>query len=205
MVYANSRCRYKNGGDRSPPPDTSYIDQLMIHKLCCPVPDVVHSLYPKHLILDFELFDAALTLGHLLYQQEHLLRRLFVDVGKVCIQPIAGHQFHVQRFALLLDVLQVPLPPNADSSFLLSWYCQAGNVIVAPQFVPQSVVYVINSLFHCEILLYKSSVDVFAHMSQAPDCHTLLYLVMSFSCPCFCPYERRGRYRNGVTINKGIR
>ena len=45
MACANSRCRYKNGGDRSPPPDTSYIDQLMIHKLCCPVPDVVHSLY----------------------------------------------------------------------------------------------------------------------------------------------------------------
>ena len=93
MACANSRCRYKNGGDRSPPPDTSYIDQLMIHKLCCPVPDVVHSLYPKHLILGFELFGDALTLGHLLYQQEHLLRRLFVDVGKVCIQPAAGHQF----------------------------------------------------------------------------------------------------------------
>jgi hypothetical protein len=42
-------------------------------------------------------------------------------------------------------------------------------------------------------------------MSQAPDCHTLLYPVMGFSCPCFCPYELRRRCRNGVTFNKGIR
>ena len=37
-----------------------------------------------------------------------------------------------------------------------------------------------------------SVVDVFAHVSQAPDCHTLLYPVMGFSCPCFCPYELPG-------------
>jgi hypothetical protein len=30
-------------------------------------------------------------------------------------------------------------------------------------------------------------------MSQFPDCHTLLYPVMDFSCPCFCPYEQPGR------------
>ena len=47
MACANSRCRYKNGGDCTPPPDTSYIDQLMIHKLCCPVPDVVHPAYRR--------------------------------------------------------------------------------------------------------------------------------------------------------------
>ena len=62
----------------------------MIYILHCSVPDIVHPLYPKHLILCFALFSDALTLGHLLCQQEHLLRRLFVDVGKVGIQLTAG-------------------------------------------------------------------------------------------------------------------
>ncbi len=30
-------------------------------------------------------------------------------------------------------------------------------------------------------------------MSQAPDCHIVLYPVIGFSCPCFCPYELPGR------------
>lgn len=45
-------------------------------------------------------------------------------------------RIRVQDFALLLDVPEVPLPPNADRPFFLSWYCQTGKIIVAPQFVP---------------------------------------------------------------------
>ncbi len=62
----------------------------MINDLCCPVTDVIHPLHPLHLILRFELFGDPLTFGHLLCQQEHLFRCLFVDVGKVCHRlPIA--------------------------------------------------------------------------------------------------------------------
>ena len=121
----------------------------MIYDLRCPVPDVVHPLHPQHLIPRFEPFGDALTLGHLLCQQEHLIRCLLVDVGKVGIQSAAGQQLRVQGFALRLDLPQVPLPPDADRSFSLSRYCQAGNVIVAPQFIPQTVAFVINGLFHC--------------------------------------------------------
>ncbi len=42
----------------------------MINDLCCPVTDVIHPLYPLHLILHFELFGDPLTFGHLLCQQE---------------------------------------------------------------------------------------------------------------------------------------
>ncbi len=108
----------------------------MIYDLYCPVPDVVHPLHPQHLILRLELFGDALTLCHLFYQQEHLLRRLLVDVVKVGIQPAAGQQFRVQGFALCFDVLQVPPAPNTDRFLLLSRYCQIGETIVAPQFVP---------------------------------------------------------------------
>ena len=135
----------------------------MINDLHCPVPDVVHSLHPQHLILRFELFSYALSLGHLLCQQEHLLRYLFVDVGKVGIQLAADQQFRVQGFALLLDMPQVALPPNPDGPFFLSRYCQAWDVIVALKLIPKTIVLIIktivliiNVLFHIDILRYNS-------------------------------------------------
>lgn len=128
----------------------------MVYDFHCPVPDVVRLLHPQHLILRFELFVHALPLCHLLCQQEHLLCGLLVDVGKVGIQPAAGQQLRVQGFALGLDVPQVPLSPNADKPFFLSRYCQAGDVIVASQLIPKTVVLIINVLFHIDILRYNS-------------------------------------------------
>jgi hypothetical protein len=60
----------------------------------------------------------------------------------------------------------MPLPPDADWSVFMSRYCQAGDIIIAPKLVPQTVVFVINGLFHCEILLYNSVVDVFGAVSE---------------------------------------
>ena len=116
----------------------------MIYDLHRPVSDAIHPLHPQHLILCFELFGDALLLGHLLCQQEHLLRRLLVDVGEVGVQPAAGQQLRVQGFALGFDVPQVPLTPNADRSFFLSRYCQAGEIIVSPQLVPKAVFFFKN-------------------------------------------------------------
>ena len=107
----------------------------MIYDLHCTVPDVVHPLHPQHLILRLELFGDALTLWHLPCQQEHLLRRLLVDVGQVGVQPTAGQQLRVKGFTLLFEVSQVSLPPNADGLFFFGGYCQTRNVIVALQLV----------------------------------------------------------------------
>jgi hypothetical protein len=114
----------------------------VIYNLYCPVLDVVYPLHPQHLILCLELFGDALTLGYLLYQQEHLLRRLFVYVCQIGIQSAAGQKLRVQGFALGLDEPQVSLSPNADGPFILNRYCQAGNVIIAPQLVPQTVAFI---------------------------------------------------------------
>ena len=84
-----------DSGYCSPPPNNLCVDQLMVYDCHCPIPDVVHALYPQHLILCFELFSDALTLCNLLCQQEHLLRRLFVDVSKVGIQPAADQQLRI--------------------------------------------------------------------------------------------------------------
>ena len=53
----------KDGGDRSPPPVTLRVDQLMVYNFHCPVPDVVHPLHPLHLIVCFEFFGDAFLFG----------------------------------------------------------------------------------------------------------------------------------------------
>ena len=112
MLQANM-----SGEDFSPPPNTLCVNQIVIHYFHCPIPDIVYPLHPPHLILRFELFCHALPFCHLLCQQEHPFRCLFVDVGKVCIQPAAGQQFRVKSFSLLFDVPQVPLSPYPDGFF----------------------------------------------------------------------------------------
>ena len=66
--------------------DPLCVDQIIIHHLHCPFSDVVHSLYPQHLILGFQFLGDALTGGHLFYQlKEHILC-LLVQIGKITVQ-----------------------------------------------------------------------------------------------------------------------
>ena len=93
----------------------------MVYDLQGPVPDVVHSLHPQHLILCFEQFGDALTIRHLLCQQEHLLRGMFVDVGKVCIQLPAGQlvsssMYRALRSALMYRRCRCPQIPMGRST-----------------------------------------------------------------------------------------
>lgn len=85
--------------------------------------------------------------------------------------------------------------------FFFSRCSQAWKIVIANQLIPQTVFLVKNVLVHIEILSY----NIFAHTSQFPDCHTLSYPVVGFSCPCFCPYERSGQGETCVKPNKEIR
>ena len=56
------------------------------------ISDLIHSIYPLHLISGFQLFRHAFTFGYLLYQLlEHILC-LPVDVGQIAVQLTAGQQ-----------------------------------------------------------------------------------------------------------------
>ena len=83
------------------------------------------------------------------------------------------------RRAFILPIHSIWLPAFSVSVI------PTRNVIIALQLIPKTVLLVIDVLFHYVIL--KN--NIFAHTSQFPDCHTLLYRVISFSCPCFCPYN----------------
>ena len=61
-------------GDFSLPPGTLCINRIVVHNLHSSIPNVVHSLYPQHLILDLKLFCDALTGRHLLNQLKKYMR-----------------------------------------------------------------------------------------------------------------------------------
>ena len=101
-------------GDFSLPPGTLCINQIVVHNLHSSIPNVVHSLYPQHLILCFKLFGDALTGGHLFYQlKEHILCPL-VQIGKISVQLVSDLQLCVQCLAVLPEIPQMPLTPSAD-------------------------------------------------------------------------------------------
>ena len=79
-----------SGGDCSPPLGSLCDNQIIIHEFHCRVSNVAHPLHPQHLILCFERLRDAFPLGPLFCQQEHQLRCLLVDVGKVGVQRTAG-------------------------------------------------------------------------------------------------------------------
>ena len=58
----------------------------MVDHLHNPIPHIVHSSYPQHLILGLELFCNALTGVHPHYQlKEHSLH-LFVQIRQIPVQ-----------------------------------------------------------------------------------------------------------------------
>ena len=71
---------------------------------------------------------------------------------------------------LIALVAFVPLSPYPDRLFFFGWQAKARQIVFALQFIPKTVVFIINVLVHLEILQY----NIFAHMSQFPDCHLFL-------------------------------
>ena len=96
-------------GDFSLPPGTLCINQIVVHNLHSSIPNVVHSLYPQHLILDLKLFCDAFTGCHLLNQLKKHCLGLLVQIGKISVQRAGGQQLRVQRLTVLPEIPQMPL------------------------------------------------------------------------------------------------
>ena len=88
--------------------------QIVVYNFCGSAADIVHFLHPLHLIFRFERFGYALTLCHLLYELRKHFVCLLVDVGKVSVHLAACQQIEIKDLAILLDIPQMPLTPNAD-------------------------------------------------------------------------------------------
>lgn len=92
--------------------------------------DVVHLLYPQHLVGCFEFFGYIFFFGKFFYQpREHFLR-LTVDIGKVAVQFSAGGQGRIGCPAMLLQVTPVALSPHADGLLLFFRQLQIREKII---------------------------------------------------------------------------
>ena len=139
-------------GDFSLSPGTLCINQIVVHNLHSSIPNVVHSLYPQHLILDLKLFCDAFTGRHLLNQLKKHCLGLLVQIGKLSVQRAGDLQLCVQCLAVLPEIPQMPLTPSADRTLFFSGQLQSWNEIIALQLIPKSVLFVVDVFFHDVIL-----------------------------------------------------
>jgi hypothetical protein len=86
----------------------------VIYDFCGSAADVIHPSNPLHLIIRFEFFGYTLTLCHLFYEPKKHILSLLVYIGKVSVQFAFCEQGRIKTFAVRLNILQVPLSPNAD-------------------------------------------------------------------------------------------
>ena len=92
------------------------VNYIVIYDFGSSATDVIHPSNPLHLIVCFELFGHALTLCHLFYEPKKHILGLLVYIGKVSVQFAFCEQGRIKTFAVRLDIPQVPLSPNADST-----------------------------------------------------------------------------------------
>lgn len=76
--------------------------------------NIVHRLYPPHLVVRLEVFVDALCLCKLYRHRSQHFVRLFVHVGKVGIEPSFSEQGGVPYATVLLEVVEVHPSVFAD-------------------------------------------------------------------------------------------
>ena len=90
------------------------VNYIVIYNFYSSISDVIHPGNPLHLIACLELFGHTFTLCHLFYEPKKHILSLFVYICKVSVQFAFCEQGRIKTFAVHLDILQVPLSPNAD-------------------------------------------------------------------------------------------
>lgn len=128
------------------------VNEIGIDNFFCSAPNIIHCPYPRHLVDCFKLFRYTLTLCHLLYQPRKHFLCLLINISKITVQLARCKQISVKDTLMLFDISQMALSPNADRLAFFFGECQARQIIIALLFVPKTVLYIINSVFHYVIL-----------------------------------------------------
>ncbi len=63
--------------------------QLCADNFFCAILDIIHMVYPFHLVFSFELFGNTLLCSHLFYQLRKHIFCLLTNVGQITIQLTA--------------------------------------------------------------------------------------------------------------------
>ena len=91
--------------------------------------NVVHHLYPPHLVGRLEVFVDALSLGKFYCQRGQHFLCLFVDLGKVGVESSFTEQGGVPSATVLLEVVEVH--PSVFADGLLFGKLHVGNEVAA--------------------------------------------------------------------------
>ena len=126
------------------------INKLVWNNFHSSAADVVHPLYPQHLVFRFDRFRYALFFGKLLYQpREHFLC-LPVNVGKITVQ-LAACQQNVVTYPVILDTANAAVPIRRYTLFFLR-AVSGREDRNHPAIIPKSAFLVINVFVHFVIL-----------------------------------------------------
>jgi len=90
-----------------------YTNKIFIHNLHCSITNIIHLLHPQHLLFSFELFRYIFFFRQLFYQPGKHFLCLLVNIRKITVQLAACEQIGVKYLAVLFEVTQMPLSPNA--------------------------------------------------------------------------------------------
>ena len=78
--------------------------------------------------------------------------QLACQCQRIAVQFTAYQQIDISHLVVLLNISQMTLSPYTDFHLLFIREGNARNIIIALQFVPQTILSVINSVFHYVIL-----------------------------------------------------
>lgn len=88
--------------------------QFSVHYFPCLILNIAHFLRPQHLIFSFEFFCYAFFCGKLFYHPKKHIFRLFINISKVTVQFSTCEKIEIENSAILFEIPQMPLSPNAD-------------------------------------------------------------------------------------------
>ena len=99
-----------------------------------PIVNVVHSLYPCHLVTGFQFLSHALSDLHLLNNQGQTLLCLLVQIGKISPELSFQNQIVKSHRAMLFQILSVHPPIFSDRPFLMG-QLQIRDIVISNQYV----------------------------------------------------------------------
>lgn len=95
------------------------VAQFCIDNLPCGISNVIHLLYPCHLINCLEGSCNTIALGHLLYQPKKQSFSLFINIRKITSPFIVCKQIRIENFTVLFEITQMLLSPYALWAYFL--------------------------------------------------------------------------------------
>ena len=122
-----------------------YEYQFTHHRFFGRALNIVHHLYPPHLVGRLEVFINALSLGKLYCQRGQHFVCLFVDLGEVGVEPSFTEQGRLPSTTVLLEIVEVHLSVFTD--WLLFGKLHVGNEAAVFLAVCTSELFV-NGLLH---------------------------------------------------------